>query len=581
MYEYIDRMEAGMTEGERDALRRIYEPTVVCIPPADSRRDLCVMKNGELRAYEAFYGSEERVRRPLAYLSSVDGGISWKRHDACGMMRAATYVERAGMYISIATEYNGESGLWVLRSAIGPGDPNPEIIELSRACYGDVFLPKASAFTDRIWFTSQRWGAGEELPVATYHYSDDFGKTWNVSEVNRPDGARIVFPHKGHRWHIRSGVEPYVEELSEARMAMMIRSPHDAFYISYSEDGGESWSDPVLSTFYGTNTTPFMLRMRDGRVVTLWNNTRPLPERNYRKDCSEGGKRLARGRGEDVFTNRDAAHAAISEDGGRTQIGYREILLNPIRGAADFRYRGSPDSSHDKSVHQFQAFELPYGKLLISVGQNEASRRLLIMDVKWLYETERREDFLGGLEQLTTHTYVKSNVGSTVSAVGNGHCAYNRAQNAYLLPDPDRVGEVLYICKRHDDRLINDIGGVTWNFPASARGRVTVELKLLEKQARVSLADRWYNTCDPYIPMTAPFWFEVDASELDGEWATLTVDYDTEEGLAVLSVNGEERFCVSMTALCPTGISYLILQCATDGDSRGFYVRRMEKTDRK
>ena len=114
-------------------------------------------------------------------------------------------------------------------------------------------------------------------------------------------------------------------------------------------------------------------------------------------------------------------------------------------------------------------------------------------------------------DNVTVHTFVKSVPACRVNAVGNGHCAFNRTYGAYLMPDPDGgVGEVLGICKHHDDRLFNDIGGAVWNFPMSRKGRITVDLKIMEKQARFVLADRWYNTCDPYAAIQSPFWFELD-----------------------------------------------------------------------
>ena len=58
--------------------------------------------------------------------------------------------------------------------------------------------------------------------------------------------------------------------------------------------------------------------------------------------------------------------------------------LNMIRNAPDFRVNGGNLSSADKSVHQFQAIELPGGKILVEYGQHEASRRIVIFDADWL-----------------------------------------------------------------------------------------------------------------------------------------------------------------------------------------------------
>lgn len=575
MLSYLKNLENRLTDDQKDMLKRIYEPTVVATPLFDSRRDVCIMPDGEIRSYGMLYrdlylGHEGQT----AYLSSKDCGLSWNINYSHGKMNSCTYFARGDIYITECDCYNNnagiETGLYVYRSKIGPDDPNPEVIKLSDERFICGFLPEQSQYTDRIWFAAQC----DDVPF--FFYSDDFGKTWEKREIPNPNSFEIVFPHKGLRWCHGSGTEPNVIEISENKMMMILRNPMDCFYKSYSYDGGDSWSYPEPTDFYGTNTTAFLLRLSDGRIINFWNNTKPLSQPNL-KEIPTAQNIAVDGNGENGFTNRDAAHAAISEDGGETFIGYREILLNPVRNNADFRYIGGVDSA-DKSVHQFQAFELPFNKVLVSVGQNLASRRLVMFDVDWLYETSRREDFLRGIENVTTHTYVKSVSGCHIWEVGNGHCAYNRTYSAYLLPDPEGgYAEVLHISKHHDERLLNDIGGMCWNFPVSKQGRVTVTMKIAEKQARFILADRWYNTCDPYAACQSPFWFELDTLDVGDGYATIDIDYDTEKGEASVFVKDELLFKVRMTTDCPVGISYLILQCATDGDSTGFYIKSLEK----
>lgn len=580
MHRYIDEIENRMSADEKDMLRRIYAPTVVATPLGDSRRHICILKDGEIRSYEMRHPlSADEGEEPFSYLSSRDGGLSWKRYYDRGKMGSCTYLEKGDLYITTVEKHEGEHGLFVYRSTVGPDDTAPEVIRLSNRPHGDTFLPKQSAFSNRIWFTSQARGEGAQAEqlMAVFCYSDDLGKTWKRVEIARREGWEMTPPHKGMRWSIRSGVEPYAEELGEGRMMMLIRSPFDSFFVSYSEDGGESWSEPRPSTFYGTNTTPFLLRLRDGRLLAFWNNTCPLPEQDPREAIPALDEETAAGIWEDVFTNRDAAHAAVSDDGGKNFVGYREILLNPIRNHADFRYIGDPLTSRDKSVHQFQAFELPFGKILVSAGQNEAARRLLIFDVDWLYETARQEDFSRGLDGLSYHTYLRSISGCTVRAVGNGHCAWNRLPNACPMPDPDGgLGEVLYIAANRDTRLINGIGGATWNFPLSPHGSVSVSLKIASGNATLSLSDRWYNTCDETVSDRAPFSFLLSRAEIGSAFADICIKYDTEKGEATLLADGKRISSCKMQHPCPTGISYLVLQCkGKEGD--GFYVRSLSK----
>ena len=571
-------LENRLNADQKDVLSHIYEPTVVETPLSDSRRDLCILPNGEIRSYGKLYASRHMSQDgQTAYLSSTDCGLSWTLHYSHGKMNSCTYLEKADVYVTSCDVYNNNTGindgLYVYRSEIGPDDPNPEVIQLADGRYHDSFLPQQSVYSDRIWFTTQT-----DNGTPTFCYSDDFGKTWTMRSFPAPHCFETVFPHKGLRWCKGSGTEPYVVELSENKMMMILRTPMDCFYKSYSYDGGDSWTTPEESTFYGTNTTAFFLRLTDGRIVAFWNNTKPLSQPNHNSVTPAPGQGVIDGTGENSFTNRDAAHTAITED-GESFIGYREILLNPVRNNSDFRYIGGAASSMDKSVHQFQAFELPFGKILVSSGQNKASRRLVIFDVNWLYETGREEDFMKGMGELTTHTYLKSISGCHAYEVGNGHCCWNRTYSAYPVPDPDgSYNEVLSISKHHDDRLFYDIGGACWNFPASKQGRVTAEIKIAEKQARFILTDRWYNACDPYAAYQSPFWFELDVEDLPDGYAEINIDFDTEKGYATVFIGEEAFFKVKMTAACPTGISYLILQCSTDGDSMGFYVKKLSKT---
>jgi len=578
----LKNMQQRLAEDQTDLLKRVWAPVVTGTPLEDSRRSVCILPDGEIRAY-GHLGADliTKEKGIEAYLSSTDCGLSWQPRYAGGAMHSCTYIPEADLYLAIADSpekaecYDDKNALYVLRSGIGPDDPAPEAVKVCDATYFCSLLPVKSAFCDRIWFSAQK---RDSDCTAGFFYSDDFGATWHTREIATPKGFETVFPHKGLRWCVGSGTEPCTVELGKNELMMLIRSSTDCFWKAYSHDGGETWTEPEPSTFYGTDTTAFLLRLHDGRIVAFWNNTKPLSQPNFsaRGTCAEEG--VKNGRGENAFTNRDAAHAAISEDGGKTWIGYREILLNDIRNNADFRYCTPARSTRDKSVHQFQAHELPYNKVLVSVGQNAASARLVIFDVGWLYETSRDEEFLFGMRNITAHTFLKSVSGCYFDAVGNGHCAWNRTYSAYPAPDPeDFRREVMSVSKRHDDRLINDIGGIVWNFPMSGKGRVSVRLMILEKQARFVLTDRWYNVCDPYAAMLSPFWFELDADDLGDGYTDVTVDYDVEQGGASVSLDGRHFFDVQMRTPCATGISYLMLQCAADGDSRGFYIKSMHK----
>jgi hypothetical protein len=228
MYRYIQNIEARMSADQRDMLRRIWAPTVVATPLGDSRRNVCVLPDGEIRSYGRLYAkNDEDTSAQNAYLSSTDGGLSWTKHYAHGKMNACTYFPTPAIYVTSCDCHNNNQGLgeglWVMRSAIGPDDPDPEIIKVADGSYGDTFLPKQSDFSNRIWFTSQ-YTADYNTRLATFFYSDDWGKTWQRRELPPVKPLPVEYPHKGPRWSIASGTEPYVTELSEGEMLSLLSS---------------------------------------------------------------------------------------------------------------------------------------------------------------------------------------------------------------------------------------------------------------------------------------------------------------------------------------------------------------------
>jgi hypothetical protein len=110
--------------------------------------------------------------------------------------------------------------------------------------------------------------------------SDDDGVTWREVLLPSPPPHKVEWPHEGVRWQ-NYGCEPTVVELSDGRLWMLIRTSQDCHYEAFSEDGGESWTTPTPSQFYAAITMPLLFRMRDGRLLVVWNNSTPLPELNH------------------------------------------------------------------------------------------------------------------------------------------------------------------------------------------------------------------------------------------------------------------------------------------------------------
>lgn len=574
----LQRMQETLSPEAEKMLRNIYEPTVVLTPPRDSRRSISIMPDGHLRAYGSMLECGNRI--PVYYESS-NCGLSWEKHYDTTVLQEGTYLPEWGRYLTAQAEEKGRNdGLYLLCSEVGPDDDAPRIQKLADGRYFDMSPIVRSAFSERIFFTAQHFEGRELIP--DFFVSEDHGDTWTHIALPQPPKPEIIYPHKGPRWRYTVGCEPAVCEISSDEMMMLIRNSTDSFSITHSRDGGYTWDALQPSTFYATATTSFLLRLSDGRTVVFWNNTKPLSELNHMHQGVSPENRV--GQWEDVFTNRDAAHAAITDDGGKTWHGYREILLNPVRNQPDYRYTDNHLERGDKSVHQYQALELPFGKIMVSVGQNPVSRRVLIFDTKWLYETSRSEDFLDGLHHVSIHQYLKSYSGSGEEP--NGHCAWNRLPGAIMSPDPSsdyhvwgsQRKEVAHIEKRSDDRLLYTVSGIVWNFPMSRRGTVSIELYLCEKNVHLTLSDRWFNACDHFAGALSPFTFDLDTEDIPPqEFVTITMQYDLDAGRTEVLANGEVVFSVLSSRPVPTGLSYLIVQCDTDGDSRGVYIRKMEQ----
>ena len=429
----------------------------------------------------------------------------------------------------------------------------------------DPFLPKYIKSKNRLAVTAQSVRDGEYHPI--FIYSDDGGESWTVVELKSAPKYEVIYPSVSPRWE-NNGSEPIFCECPDGRLMMLVRTSLDYFYLYYSSDGGQSWTDGELSPFHGTLTTPYFLKLSDGRTLLFWNNTQPLPEVNQANELpthDEGFVRV----GEDVFTNRDVSHAAISDDCVHW-TGLRELYLNGIRNNPDFRTQGGMKSSADKSVHQFQAIELPYGKVLVAVGQNSASRKLVMFDPNWLYEKERSEDFREGMGNLTTHMYVKSLSGDFVEFGHPGHCAWNRTNGALLVPNPDMDGtEVLQICRITDPRLFSEKQGAVWNFPCCKKGSIEIGMRIEGEGVKIALCDRWFNPIDEYAGEQSPFSFKLTPDTmLRGEWYDVRIDFDVDLKLAYVYLDDKKLFGVRMKSAPDHGISYIHLQ--TDAETMDY-----------
>ena len=308
---------------------------------------------------------------------------------------------------------------------------------------------------------------------------------------------------------------------------------------------GARLTEEALATEFGISRTPLREALRR---LTAEGLIEPLPKRGLRVvaptpeevaelfDCRsriepqllrealpriptselrELRKRIETGGPEESLAVDEAMHRLIAEHCGNRF--FREIALNPIRNAVDFRTVGGSYALHDKSIHQNQVLELPDNKVLVSYGQHPVCQALMIFDLDFLYADGRREDFRSGLEAWSVHQYFKGHIGGFRWA---GHCAWNRRAGARLMPSPDNSPrESLLIGCHPDPDLYSSREGAVWNFPAAADGEISLDMTLRSgtKGRQAALCDRWINPSDPLAGYYAGFVLRIDGDGRIGE----------------------------------------------------------------
>ena len=518
----------------------LVAPTVVGVPPSDAYIGLSLLETGEIRHYN--YG--EQAEKGTFYLSSADKGVTWTKVSVPDQIPFADVRSPiSGEYVRLLS--TSGMGLYALRTA-GGIDGGRQLIKISDSTATMLKPPVFIRNGKRIVVGGHR---GRGLHKGSFTFvSDDDGLTWQRSTlVTAPDHKGGGF-HNGLRWN-HGAVEPTVVELNDGRLWMLARTSQDHHYQSFSFDGGLTWEEATPSPFYGTITMPTIGRLKDGRLLFLWNNTTPLPE----VDNTDGVW-------DDVFTNRDAVHAAISSDDGKTWQGFRELYLSPRRNAADF----GDTPGVDKSVHQSQFVEVDSGQVLVSLGQHPLHRVMLRFDVDWLYAKERFCDFSDGLDQWSVFNYYKGIV---------GHCGYNRTPGCSLL------GGNLQIKYIENDSLLTSRRGAVWNFPAFRKGQFTASIRFNEVDTRgeLLLNDRWFNPTDTVARYYAPFAIPLNPKKLKIEGADFHLlriawDIDAPQPQAVVYVDNKERMTVPLAKASLHGLSYVHFLSDNRIDDRGYEI---------
>ena len=104
----------------------------------------------------------------------------------------------------------------------------------------------------------------------------------------------------------RGAMEPDVLELRDGRLAMILRNQLGYIGASYSDDGGDTWSEPVRWNVQAPESPATLRRIPStGDLLLAWNH-------NYEPGAGHCGRRTP-------------LSAAISADEGRTWTNVRDL----------------------------------------------------------------------------------------------------------------------------------------------------------------------------------------------------------------------------------------------------------------
>ena len=400
----------------------------------------------------------------------------------------------------------------------------------------------------RLIFAFGYWIPGTlRLPTGEFTssvmYSDDGGNTWKLSD------AKLTSPtYEGYNGNNYGAIEgAFIELESNGNLYQLLRTQTGFLYGSNSTDNGTNWTQPRATRFHMFDGPPLLKELPDKRILLVWNNCDNSP----------------RYKGNGVYGGRDALHAAISDDYGKTWKGFREIHRDPFRNETPPK-RGDRGTAYSNS---------PIGvdnKILLITGMGKDRRHIVSLDPQWLTEKHHESDFSKGLEEWHVFKHFGPASGWW----------RDRVVGPELVEHPSKKGLKVLHVRRPDEK---DPDGAVWNFPNGRSGKLSIRIMLNKGfgGGNIALTDRFFNPSDSHGERLAMFSLPIsNKGQLGqgpnisiGHWHTLDFIWDIGNKSCKVINDGKPALILTQNNETLNGLSYLRLRSkASVIDTAGYYI---------
>jgi len=276
-----------------------------------------------LMAWQRFegskHGSEDTAPGKIALMNSSGGGRTWNNFRIVAERQDENSVNvyspnflrlKNGEILLLYMEYNQlEAGKPQLATAYTMRSrdegktfsPPVPIWERQRFTFSNACMMRLSsgrAILPIQYAAGEVWSPSEKCHVRVF-YSDD-------------DCATMVFSEKNISLPMRGAMEPFVAELKDGRLIMVMRNQLGSVFKSYSTDRGENWSPPQTTGLSAPESCPYVTSVPGSdKIMVIWNNSEyTMHWRSH-------------------YGKRSPLTAAISADGGVTFTDFWNIETDP------------------------------------------------------------------------------------------------------------------------------------------------------------------------------------------------------------------------------------------------------------